>query len=487
MINRSIRFKIIFWFVLLVATILLCFGFLVYSSVRTDLYNDVDDILELKAQGVVDYISGYWKAKNASFDAVFVKNFGTDFVESAESWVETMPEDLELTDIKVTLYDISGMAVATSQTTGISSRLPGEFLNKALHGKSLFYNRTGKLNVSGATSQRVLIVPFKAANKVICLVGVEKPLDFTDATLNRLRSNMVLFFVISLALVFLTGFFLSRIILKPLELIVNTMRRITSQNLSERIKNSEPRDEINRLADTFNHMLSELEKSFSAQKQIIADVSHELRTPLTIIRGEMEVALKRVRSSEEYKSIMESSLEEVNRITRIVEHLLLLARLDSHEIKLDFQPVSLSELVAGILGDINVLARQKNITIEAAVGENIFIDADQLNLHRAISNILDNAIKYTGQNGVVTVTLSEGFADIELIVKDTGIGIASHELEHIFDRFYRIDNARSTFGFGLGLSLAKTIFTAHNAQILVSSELNVGTTVTVLFPLLLKN
>jgi len=234
-------------------------------------------------------------------------------------------------------------------------------------------------------------------------------------------------------------------------------------------------------------MLSELEKSFSAQKQIIADVSHELRTPLTIIRGEMEVALKRVRSSEEYKSIMESSLEEVNRITRIVEHLLLLARLDSHEIKLDFQPVSLSELVAGILGDINVLARQKNITIEAAVGENIFIDADQLNLHRAISNILDNAIKYTGQNGVVTVTLSEGFADIELIVKDTGIGIASHELEHIFDRFYRIDNARSTFGFGLGLSLAKTIFTAHNAQILVSSELNVGTTVTVLFPLLLKN
>ena len=248
MINRSIRFKIIFWFVLSVAAILLCFGFLVYSSVRADLYNDVDDILELKAQGVVDYISGYWKAKNPRSDEAFIKDFGADFVESAESWVETMPEDLELADIKVTLYDTEGVTVAASQNAYAHSRLPREFLRKALQGKSLFYSLTRKVNASSLEHRRMLIVPFKAVGRVIYMVGVEKPLNFTDVTLWRLRSSMILFFIISLVLVFFTGFFLSRVILKPLERIVNTMRRITSRNLSERIENAGPRDEISRFS-----------------------------------------------------------------------------------------------------------------------------------------------------------------------------------------------------------------------------------------------
>jgi len=482
MINRSIRFKIIFWFVLSVAAILLCFGFLVYSNVRADLYNDVDDILELKAQGVVDYISGYWKAKNPHSDAVFVKNFGADFVESAESWVETMPEDLELADIKVTLYDTNGVTVAASQNAYAHARLPREFLDKALRGKSLFYSLARNVSATGLERRRMLIVPFKAAGKVIYLVGVEKPLNFTDVTLWRLRSSMISFFIISLALVFFTGFFLSRVILKPLERIVETMRRITSRNLSERIDNSGPRDEIGRLSDTFNHMLSELEKSFFAQKRIVEDVSHELRTPLTIIRGEMEVALKRVRSSEEYKSVMTSSLEEVNRISRIVEHLLLLARFDSHAVKLSFERISLSDLVEDILGDINVLARQKTLSVRLAVEEDVFINADRLNLRRAILNILDNAVKYTNEGGSIAVTLFKDAAGAVLVVKDTGIGIAQDDLGKIFDRFYRADSSRSKQGFGLGLSLAGTIFNAHSARISVSSKLKEGTTVTVFFP-----
>jgi two-component system, OmpR family, sensor kinase len=482
MINRSIRFKIIFWFVLSVAAILLCFGFLVYSSVRTDLYNDVDDILELKAQGVVDYISGYWKAKNPRSDEAFIKNFGADFVESAESWVETMPEDLELADIKVTLYDASGITVAASQDAYAHARLPREFLDKALQGKSLFYSLTRNVNASGLEHRRMLIVPFKAVGKVICMVGVEKPLNFTDVTLWRLRSSMISFFIISLALVFFTGFFLSRVILRPLDRIVNTMRRITSRNLSERIENTGPRDEISRLSDTFNHMLSELEKSFSAQKRIVEDVSHELRTPLTIIRGEMEVALKRVRSSEEYKSVVQSSLEEVNRISRIVEHLLLLARFDSHAVKLDFERISLSELINDILGDINVLIRQKTLSVKPMVEKDLFVNADRLNLRRAILNILDNAVKYTSEGGVITVSLHKDVSGIALAVKDTGIGIAKEDLGRIFDRFYRADSSRSKQGFGLGLSLARTIFNVHTAQITVSSELGEGTTVTVIFP-----
>jgi heavy metal sensor kinase len=465
-----------------VAAILLCFGFLVYSSVRTDLYNDVDDILELKAQGVVDYISGYWKAKKPRSDEAFVKNFGADFADSAESWVETMPEDLELADIKVTLYDAGGVTVAASQNAYAHARLPREFLSKALRGKSLFYSLTRKVSTSGLEHRRMLIVPFKAAGKVIYLVGVEKPLNFTDITLWRLRSSMISFFIISLALVFFTGFFLSRMILRPLERIIETMRRITSRNLSERIDNAGPRDEISRLSDTFNHMLSELEKSFSAQRQIVEDVSHELRTPLTIIRGEMEVALKRARSSEEYKSVVQSSLEEVARISRIVEHLLLLARFDSRAAKLNFERISLSELIDDILGDINVLARQKALFVKLTAEKEVFIKADRLNLRRAILNILDNAVKYTNEGGAISVTLSKNVSGASLAVKDTGIGIAKEDLGKIFDRFYRADSSRSKQGFGLGLSLASTIFNAHAARIIVTSEFGVGTMVTVLFP-----
>lgn len=249
-----------------------------------------------------------------------------------------------------------------------------------------------------------------------------------------------------------------------------------------RIPVPQTKDEIRRLVDTFNQMLEELDKSFSSQQQIVQDISHELRTPLTILKGEMELALKKMRSSHEYEITLRSSLEEINKINRIVENLLMLARFDSHQVKLSFQPIALGELIAGIMQDVRVLSDQKGLHVTVSAGPGISVEGDEMHVRRAILNIVDNAIKYTPQEGTISVVVKEDTSHAIVTISDTGVGIASENLSFIFDRFYRVDASRSSKGFGLGLSIAQAIVEAHRGTVTVASQPGQGTTFTILFP-----
>ncbi len=244
------------------------------------------------------------------------------------------------------------------------------------------------------------------------------------------------------------------------------------------------KDEIQKLAETFNTMLDRLERDFNSQRQLFQDLSHELKTPLTILKGEFEVALKKARSLEEYAFILKSALEEINRITSLAENLLLLAKFDSKEVGLDKKRLNLNSLLLNIINSLKGLSELKQIPISfAASDEKVFLNGDENQLKTLFLNILDNAIKYTPQKGKIYISLERDRGLARVSIKDTGMGINKEEISHIFDRFYRVDKSRNSSGFGLGLSIAKSIAEAHEGKIEAESEPSKGTTFIVYLPL----
>jgi two-component system, OmpR family, sensor kinase len=278
------------------------------------------------------------------------------------------------------------------------------------------------------------------------------------------------------------GVFLAKITLNPVDRIIKTVQKITAESLKLRIQMPGTRDEIERLAATFNDMLDRLEKAFSSQKHFIQDASHELKTPLTILQGELEVTLKRIRSAAEYEEVLRSSLEEIRRISSIVENLLLLARVEDRETGLDIREFNLQRALRGAVEGMEILAREKSLVLTLRADETLMMPGDEQKLQQVFLNLLDNAIKYTPPHGAVSVSAAAADNAVRITVQDSGIGIPPADLPHIFDRFYRVDKARSSRGFGLGLSIAKSIVEAHHGTISAESSLNQGSTFTVTVP-----
>lgn len=281
------------------------------------------------------------------------------------------------------------------------------------------------------------------------------------------------------------GFFLATLSMKPINDIIKTVNDIKVTNLSRRLPKIEGEDEISRLTITLNEMIGRLENSFIQIKQFTSDASHELKTPLTIMRGELEIALIKQLTEHEYMRIIASSLDEVIRLTNVVENLLELSRADAGNIKLIFQEKSLTRLIVDIVEDAYILAEQNKILVNSSVDPDVVFEFDQVKLHQAILNVIDNAIKYTPRYGKIFIELKRRGNYVYINVADTGMGIPKDKLEHVFDRFYRVDKSRSSEikGTGLGLSIVHWIIKAHEGEISVNSEVNQGTEFSIKLPL----
>jgi heavy metal sensor kinase len=361
--------------------------------------------------------------------------------------------------------------------------LSKESLKFVLKGNGHFDNLNIELPDTKTLSLRAFTTPVIENGKVAYIIQVTSPLAQVVAALNRLRFILSLLLPAAIFLTGVVGIFLAEFTLKPLKKIIKTVRQITAENLKLRVDLPDTKDEIKRLADTFNDMLEKLDKSFTSQQQFIHDISHELRTPLTILKGELEVTLKKVRSQKEYESILHSSLEELNKINRIIENLLMLARFENKEVSLVIKPLDLNQLIQNILDDIKILSGHRGIQINFSPQENIILEADESQLRRVILNILDNAVKYTTENSKIFVTTEKDNNTAKIKISDTGIGIAKENLPFIFNRFYRVDNSRNTNGFGLGLSITKSIIEVHRGKIEVESQPNQGATFIISLPL----
>ncbi len=321
-------------------------------------------------------------------------------------------------------------------------------------------------------------------NKVHGVVQVGTSLEFVRESM---RNLVVVFLVLVPSLLFaaaLVGFFLAGKAFKPIREIARTTRHITVNNLDERITVPAARDDIGELASTINGMLDRLSLSFQKTTQFTADASHELRTPLTIMQGELEIALRGERSVEEYIETLGSSLEEVERMSKIVNDLLLLSKSDmGHEVTRR-DPVDLVTLLDSLLPHFKILAEAQQIELSSSLVEVDTVFGDQLRLRQLLVNLLTNAIRYTAAGGKVDLTLRNIDSGVEIAVADTGIGIPAEDIPRIFDRFYRADKARSRQygGSGLGLSIVKSIVNAHEGSITVDSVVGDGSVFKVTLP-----
>jgi len=322
-------------------------------------------------------------------------------------------------------------------------------------------------------------------------VAAAYPAAEVDVTLRSLFSLMLLAIPILIVVSVVAGWFLARRSLRPVDTITTAARRITAERLSERLPLSDASDEIARLSETLNDMIARLERQFQQIRQFTADASHELKTPLAILMGEMEIALRKPFNEEEIRETLESCLEEVDRLTNVVQGLLELSRAESGQVQIEREPLNFSALVHSIYEDVEILAETKHLAMSCKIEPNIFVIGDKVRLHQACLNVMENAVKYTPSTGSVQITIEsmppahdDDKARVMFTVADSGIGIPHEQLPFIYDRFFRVDKARSKSiqGTGLGLSIVRWIVEAHNGTIMAASEESVGTTFVITLP-----
>jgi heavy metal sensor kinase len=280
------------------------------------------------------------------------------------------------------------------------------------------------------------------------------------------------------------GYLLVKRALAPVESMAGKAELITHHNLAQRLPVVRTGDELERLAISLNHMISRLDDAFQQSKRFAADASHELRTPLTVLRTELENLARNPQPGPDPYERLGSLLQPVERLSKTVERLFALSRLDAGEAQTEWIAIDLGELVATTVDQMLLLAADKGIKVSCDAQERVVVTGDRSRLKQIVVNLLDNAIKYTPAGGAVhlRVTVSDGQA--VLSVEDSGIGIPAEALPHVFERFYRVDTTRSaeTGGAGLGLAIVKTICDAHGAVVRVASALGRGSSFQVTFP-----
>jgi len=294
-----------------------------------------------------------------------------------------------------------------------------------------------------------------------------------------------LMFLVVVGAATLAAFRMSRGILAPIKNIAARAEQITSQRLHERIPSQGTGDEIDQLAESFNRTLTRLDESFQQLRQFTSDASHELCTPLAAIRAIGEVGLERDGTAPEYRDLIGSMLEEVSRLTHLVDDLLTISRGDTGVVRLNRNDVNVIELVNDTITLLEPLAEEKNQKIEVSGDSGLFVDADPVLMRQALINIIENAIKYSPANSTTRVCVSRADKDsVTVTVQDEGPGIPMEHLPHVFDRFYRVDPGRSRTagGFGLGLAISQWAVEAHQGSISVSSSFGCGSTFRITLP-----
>ena len=310
-----------------------------------------------------------------------------------------------------------------------------------------------------------------------------RSLAATEAALARLRRQLLLGLPLMLLLAAVGGLFLAGRALAPIDHMATAAEQITGSDLSGRM-GPQGSEELGRLAAAFDRMLERLDKAFQRERRFVADVSHELRTPLTALRGRIEVTLTRPRSSSEYEDTLRSLETEVARLTRLSEDLLLLARFDRGALTPRTEQVDLSGLLASVGEQVRPLAQARSQNLVENVEPDLDLRADPDQLIRLFFNLLDNALKFTGDGGRIELIGRRNGESITVEVSDTGAGIGPEHLDSVFDRFYRAEGSRSraTGGHGLGLAIASEIARAHGGTLSASSRLGEGSTFTVTLP-----
>lgn len=358
-------------------------------------------------------------------------------------------------------------------------------LEAALAGQTIFQS----VRFADESPMRLFAVPVFENGTLASIVQVGTSLQPVEEMLQRLLFLLLVMLPVALAASMGAGWLIAGRALTPVGTITEAAQRIAEGDLSRRLAVPPTADEIGTLVATFNEMIAKLDASFQQVRRFSADASHELRTPLTVMKGETELALRRPRQAEDYKLVLESNLEEIDRLTRIVDELLFLSRVDLGEVTMASLPVRLDELLQEVQKQASVLGQERSVQVVLGSLTPATILGDELRLRELLLNLVDNAVKYSKPGGKVETSLAAGDGQARLSVSDQGIGIPPEAQTRIFDRFYRTSEARAHAkrGTGLGLSICKWIAESHKGRIEVQSRIDQGSRFTVILPLTIED
>ena len=451
-IYKSIKFRLTVWYLIAIVLPLVAFGAVAYFMLSKNLYRNLDLALQVRVAELQNSITV--TDHQISFEQKF--------------------NDLVL------IYDADSVLL---QRLGPNVRFSiiEKMVQQALFGQSSFLTTP----TTEGQGVRLYAAPFNldSRTRVAVIVG-----RLTSEIQDMLSIFRVIIIYSALAVVLLAGvggMFLANRTLKPVDHITDIAREIGEGDLSRRI-NIQSEDELGRLASTLNRMIARLEEAFQKQRQFAADASHELRTPLAIIQAESSLALDKKRTQVEYRRSLDLVSQEVTYMSEIIGKLLLLARNDAGIEPLNLQEVNVKDLFTELSSDVEALAQEKGVAFNLGPMDNLTVKGDRFRLRQLFLNILDNAIRYTPSGGTVSSLLVRKNGSALVSISDTGMGIPAEELPFIFDRFYRVDKARSRpdGGLGLGLAIASSIAKLHGGGIEVESQVGKGSTFQITLPLL---
>lgn len=473
----NIRLRLTLWYTGVLTLILVVFSAAVYLGLGQSLFLTLDTHLKRE---VAQLIGGLKFSREDDHEE-------EDEDHEASGWRRR--DELELTywpeeGVLWRILDPQGRLLVDS------GRLDGVPIDPgiaALDHTRFEYSTTGE-----GTPIKLYSVPFIIEGQGAGIVQMAESYQH----IQDVQQQLVLLFAIGVPFTVLAasagGWFLASSALNPIDRITRAAQQISADDLHQRLNLKVPNDEVGRLAITFDQMLARLEDAFERQKRFIADASHEMRTPLTILKGDVEVALNRPRTASEYRETLEMINQTADRMNALVEELLLLARADNDQYPLHLQPLDLSEVLTDLVAKLQTRANNKNVELCLDTPLNLPMAGDRDKLTRLFINLVDNAIKYSPAGASVRVTAAVRADYACVMVADTGSGIPAEHLPHLFERFYRVDKARSRqrtngddegTGVGLGLSIVQWLVKIHGGRIEVDSQTGRGTTFTVRLPL----
>ncbi len=467
----SVRMRLTLWYVGVLSLILVAFSVAVYVFVERSLYDRMDAGLGSTLETVSAALERQVAAGETSREAL-----------------ESGLQQLRFPSQAIAILDAEGRLLAQKPVAGNAPvRMPP--FGAGPVGSPRFYSLEERIPDTDDSCRGVIQRVQIPSQNVSYLVVVNQSVELLTDELELLQDILYVAVPLSLVLTGFGGWFLARRSLSPVVAMSEQAQRISAQNLDQRLPIANPRDELGRLAATFNELLARLSDSFAQQRQFMADASHELRTPLSAIRTASAVTLQQVdREKSEYREALTIVEQQARRLSRIVEDMFVLARADAGRPALQNTEFYLDELVAETVRAAAMLAGQKNVQIQAAPLPETLFRGDEGLLRQMLWNLLDNAIKHTPEGGRVGIALESRDAECVITVTDTGIGIPPEAQPHIFERFYRADPARSRTesvnegGAGLGLPIARWIAEAHHGRLELQCSAETGSTFVVFLP-----
>ena len=488
--SRSIRETLTRWYIGILAVILCLFGGVIYVRVVAGLAHDVEKTLVLQADHVAGTIIAFREAEEAttssgggnwqhappgSFLGAIDRGQLPDLINRWGRKTENLR-----TERALRLVDNDGqMVIASPSFSRLDLPLTKTAVAVGLKQRTVYetFRRSG---------QRILLVtrPVIEHGRVLYLVQIAASLKQVDASALRFLCFLLVLIPLTLVLARSVGWFLATTALDPVASMIAHTRRIGSQRLEERVPVPGTGDELDQLATTFNEMLTRLERDFRRLRQFSAAASHELRTPLTVMRGELELALRRPRTPEEYQRTLRTHLAKTDELSAIVEELLMLAHREATDGAVEWAPTDLSVVAREMSGPWRDVAKTQSVRLEVVAHQPLWVMGERRLLERLVANLLDNAIKHTPPHGQVTITSDQEDRMARLRIHDTGPGIPAEELPQLFDRFFRpglgSSGPRTT---GLGLGLCRWIVEIHHGRLEVSSPPGDGATFTTWLPI----